>query len=472
MAPLSYSFCMAMLHSLWQAGLLALFYIVINKALLQKHAPLVKRNLLFVLLSTQLCLFLITFFIYLFSNDTTIASSAISSIASGLLSSELIYQITPWIFTLYIVVVGFKMMKAIYNWYSFKRQFKLGLQKPDIELKLFTQQKAFQFGIKRKVKLWLSSTINTPLTFGFFKPMVVLPLALLNNISSAQAEALILHELTHIRTNDYLLNWFLIICETIFFFNPFVAMGCKRIRLEREQHCDISVIAFEYKPVLYAEALLQAERIKQMIPGFQLAAVSKRKQLLERIRFFSTEQELRSGSRYSILIPLIGLVFMFAVYSFMKLPTRQTQSEPTLSTIPNIFPDFNKPDIGRIIETQGIAETAQPELNKEAKKWEHIGRAVEKQVKHALATVPDADALTEEITENVTNNLAMPITVQENDASREIVIREEASGTTAASVKIYQLSFTNGKWTLTPLMMVTAIPNTDSSVKKRLLPPQ
>ncbi|MBK6635063.1 MAG: M48 family metalloprotease [Chitinophagaceae bacterium] len=58
--------------------------------------------------------------------------------------------------------------------------------------------------------------------FWFFKPVILLPVALVNNISTQQAETLILHELAHIRTNDYLLNWFLLTAETLFFLILFV----------------------------------------------------------------------------------------------------------------------------------------------------------------------------------------------------------------------------------------------------------
>src|SRR4051812_19257724 len=78
MALLSYSFCMAMLHSLWQAGSLLLFYFIIDKALLKNHSPLVKRNFLFVLLATQLSLFIITFLIYFFAAGNDIPSENIA----------------------------------------------------------------------------------------------------------------------------------------------------------------------------------------------------------------------------------------------------------------------------------------------------------------------------------------------------------------------------------------------------------
>jgi len=59
-------------------------------------------------------------------------------------------MITPWIFSLYIFIIAGKLMKAVYSWYHFKHQFKTGLQKPNVELRLFTELKACQFGIKEK----------------------------------------------------------------------------------------------------------------------------------------------------------------------------------------------------------------------------------------------------------------------------------------------------------------------------------
>jgi len=474
MALLSYSFCMAMLHSLWQAGSLLLFYFIIDKALLQKHSPLVKRNFLFVLLATQLSLFIITFLIYFFAGGNDIPSENIAGLLPQFLSADTVYAITPWLFSAYVCILTWKITKALYTWHCFKQQYKRGLQKPSIELKLFAQQRAHQFGIKRKVSLWLSNTINTPVTFGFLRPVILLPVALMNNISSSQAETLILHELTHIRTNDYLLNWFLLSSETIFFFNPFIALACKRIRLEREQYCDVSVIAFEYKPALYAEALLQAERIKQMIPGFQLAAVSKKKQLLHRIRFFSMQKDFKQQHRIGIIAPLIGVILLFAVYSFVIFPSnRSQQMAPSFIVPTSDVPASNADrsiafanDVSEAMEKSGF-------VNEVMKRVEKQRPALERQMKRLRPVINSIQAKAEQLADKITKDLLMPVTIQENDATREIVVREESSGSKSASVKVYQLRFEDGKWILQPQMMVTASPVTDSIPKvKRLLPAQ
>src|SRR5882762_8958547 len=346
MAHLSYSFCMSMLHSLWQAGLLLLAFILFEKIFQTKSTPLQKRNWLFVLLAAQLCFFVLTFLIYFLNVENTVAENLLGNTVSGILASDRISLITPWLFTFYIVAISFKMIKALYEWLHFKKLYKVGLQKPSIDLKLFTVLKSNHFGIKRKVQLWFSNTIKAPVTFGFLKPIIVLPVALVTQLSMQQAETLILHELTHIKANDYLLNWALITTENIFFFNPFMISLCKKIRLEREKYCDSNVIAFEYSPVLYAETLLQAQYVQQYIPQYELAAVTGKKQLLQRIQFFTNTKNFANPKGNRFVFPLMASLLLFAFVATFFL-----QYQVTAKTKPVVV-NIAAPVDNRITETE------------------------------------------------------------------------------------------------------------------------
>ncbi len=445
MAQFSYGFCMAMLHSFWQAALLLLLYSFINKVFSRNNAPLAKRNFLFAMLGSQLVLSILTFYIYFSGNQNEIAVNGAVKDVAAFLSGGLIQAVTPWLFTIYVMVIFYRATRSIYTWHCFKQQYKIGLQRPAVDLKLFTQLKAHQFGIKRKVTLWLSSSVHTPVTFGFFRPIILLPVALLNNISTQQAETLILHELTHIRTNDYLLNWFLLFTETIFFFNPFVSGLCRRIRLEREKNCDISVISFQYSPVLYAETLLQAERMKQLVPNFQLAAVNRKRQLLHRIQFFTSEQNFKRPLRFNIIAPAIGLFLLLLLSSAILFNSNnRVMDSYTTAAIPYLpFNSLELKDAEYVNtelpivkeEEKPMAKTAkQPAATKELKSF-----GVSAEPKAELADL-----------EEVVPGFAMPAGAKQNDAAQQIIIKEESSGSKEASVKIYYLSFENGHWVLQP----------------------
>ncbi len=454
MIQFAYSFCMAMLHSLWQAALLMLLYMVLDKFTHKYNAPLAKRNFLYLAITTQLVLFAGTFLIYfLGAVGYNILAASVQNFTNAL-SGDGIKIITPWIFSLYLFIIACKLFKAVYSWYLFKLQFKNGLLKPPVELKLFMDLKAHQFGIKRKVKLWLSTSVQTPVTFGYFKPIILLPVALLNNISTRQAETLILHELTHIRTHDYLLNWFLVTAETIFFFNPFVISLCKKIKLEREKNCDASVLSFQYAPALYAETLLLAERMKQRTPVFQLAAVSRKKHLLQRIQFFTSEKVLNQTLRFNIVAPVVGLLLLFMLSTAVLFQTKnsaaQLQSAAGLHFIPS--DNYFIPNAEFISPVTSHNITAEPFVEM----VDEIEPVIEP--KKAISTQPlfckPAPQTDDEIETEPEPNFAKPITTKENDAARQIIITEEGSG--SATVKTYYLSFADGKWILQPEWIITA----------------
>ncbi len=339
MLHFSYSFCISLLHSLWQAGLLWAVYVLLCNSLGTKFTPAQKRNFLFVSVTVQTVLSAFTFCLYYFRPDAGITGLVNIAGLTSIITLQNAGNITAWLFTAYTLAVTYKLVTALYNWWLFKKQFKLGLVKPPVELKLFTALHQNKFGIHRKVQLWLSQNITTPLTFGFLKPVIVLPVALVNQLSIQQAETLILHELAHIKANDFLLNWFVIASETIFFFNPFVTGLCKQLKQEREKNCDITVTAFKYQPLLYAEALLKAQTIKQLAPpsllkdSFRIAAVNKPEYLLSRIQFFVSPANQLIPAHKKLLAPacFLLLAVIIAITVLMQLQTGKQDTNQSAS---------------------------------------------------------------------------------------------------------------------------------------------
>ena len=462
MAALSYAICMAIFNSLWQAALLLCGYLAVTKALGNKVSPLAKRNFLFGLLGMQLVLSVITTLSYLLEPSGNTSPGSIVHMAENLVPGISFQTVAPWLVSIYGLTILIKIAGSWYNWKLFRQQYKTGLVKASIELKLFTDSKAHQFGIKRKVKLWLSNNISTPLTFGFLRPVIILPVSLVNRISPEQAETLILHELTHIRSNDFLLNWYLVAIETLFFFNPFVTRLCKNVRFEREKYCDVSVMAFRYSPLLYAQTLLQAAQMKPMATGFQLAAIQHKKQLLQRIEFFTGELNFRRTKKINLALPLLALflLFVFSLNFIRPVKPAAGNNNFAMAANPTTVPDFEADPI----ETESLRFAAQivnglddQKLQSIVDETEKVQPTIEQHLKSIEPLIKSIEANAQAISDKALASLDIhPVSFQETGNTRQIIVREEQSGSKAAVIKVYRLINLNGEWVMQPEWMLSA----------------
>ena len=467
MATLSFSICMSLLHSLWQSALLWLVYVIAEKILQQKFSPRQKKNLLCVSLVVQVVLFVFTFLLYYVQPVTGSGNILLESIKEFIPRSA-ITMAMPWIFIGYCTVLAFKLAKTIYEWMLFKKQFTVGLVKPIPALKAFTKEHQYRFGINRKVQLWFSTNIKTPLTFGFFKPIIVLPVALVNHVSIQQAEALILHELAHIKANDFLINWFVIAAESVFFFNPFIVSLCNKIKVEREKYCDISVTAFNYSPLLYAEALLKAQALTQLTPQTVTTAVNKPQLLLNRIQFFINPanqlqfnyRKITAGLLSLTLLIITGMcIFMQFNLTGIKNNVAVIPAEKTNAVLQN---ENNFP----VIVNNVLKQITEENLNKIVAAVQKQQPAIEKSIKQLQPLIKNIEASTQKLSEDIANNLITPVSLQENEAVRQVVVREEQSGSENATLKVYNVIFKDGKWRLQPQWKLAAkeIIHSDSSL--------
>ncbi len=125
-----------------------------------------------------------------------------------------------------------------------------------------------QLGIKRLVGIAQSGRAKTPMVTGHLKPLILVPLGMLTSLSAEEAEAVLLHELAHIRRSDYLVNLLQNIMEIIFFFNPAVLWLSALIKAERENCCDDIAVGRSGK-VNYLKALVACEEYK-MSPTYAM----------------------------------------------------------------------------------------------------------------------------------------------------------------------------------------------------------
>ena len=110
-------------------------------------------------------------------------------------------------------------------------------------------------GIKRAVRFCQCNGLDVPAVIGWFRPVVLLPMTVLTGLSQVQLEAVIVHELAHIKRWDYFVNLFQIMTETLLFYHPAIWWVSRRIRLERENCCDDTAVWLCGNVVDYARAL-------------------------------------------------------------------------------------------------------------------------------------------------------------------------------------------------------------------------
>mgnify|MGYP000915925671 CR=1 FL=1 len=281
----------SILHSLWQGvlvyGLLSIVMIGIPTASARyKHAiALISQYVIFVA-------FLITFGYYLNTTTPTMTTVSIAHSIEQTRQSSVVNIVTyylqsvfPWFSTLYIVglLIQIIICSQAYTKSTFIR--KRGVSAvPQMWSDLFSDLKE-TLKVKSTIAFQLSNKVTVPVTLGYLKPIILFPVALANNLDIKQVETILLHELAHIKRNDYLLNLIKIAIETLLFFNPFIWLLSRQIEHERENACDDFVVGYIGSPIAYAQALMSVEIHRQEIPPhYAMAATNNKHYLLERIK--------------------------------------------------------------------------------------------------------------------------------------------------------------------------------------------
>jgi beta-lactamase regulating signal transducer with metallopeptidase domain/Leucine-rich repeat (LRR) protein len=121
---------------------------------------------------------------------------------------------------------------------------------------------ARRMGLARRVAILKSARVEVPLVVGHLRPLILLPLSLASQMPVAQLEAILAHELAHVRRHDYLVNLWQTLVETVLFYHPAVWWLSRRMRQERENCCDDMAVAVVENRVEYGRALLAVAELQ------------------------------------------------------------------------------------------------------------------------------------------------------------------------------------------------------------------
>jgi uncharacterized protein involved in exopolysaccharide biosynthesis/beta-lactamase regulating signal transducer with metallopeptidase domain len=136
--------------------------------------------------------------------------------------------------------------------------------------------------VSRPVGLLKSALVEVPTVIGWLRPVILVPAATLSGLTPRQLEAILAHELAHVRRHDYVVNAFQCLVETLMFYHPVAWWISRCIREERENCCDDLVIEVCGDRLTYARALAAMEGLRGELPDLAFAATGG--SLLNRIR--------------------------------------------------------------------------------------------------------------------------------------------------------------------------------------------
>jgi beta-lactamase regulating signal transducer with metallopeptidase domain len=179
-------------------------------------------------------------------------------------------SLLPWVFGLWLAGVAVLATYHLGGWRWARRLSRHGRPAGQALTEL-AGDLCRRLGIRRAVALLESSAVSVPAVIGWLRPVVLVPASALAGLSPAQLEAILAHELAHVRRHDYLVNLLQTAVETLLFYHPAVWWVSAQIRRERENCCDDLAVAVCGNKLSYARALVDLEGLRAS-PRLALAA--------------------------------------------------------------------------------------------------------------------------------------------------------------------------------------------------------
>ena len=323
--PISLAVGMALLHSLWQATVLAIILWAVSQH--PRSGAQGRYRLGYTLLLLQLTASAATFaYFYSPLPDGQAVAGRLTLSASALPQGEppIDWQ-TPafWLVALVLLWLAglvFGSVRLAWSYLSLRRlRVRATLRGSLPAYHGFRQTAAYlarRIGYRGDLRIGITAACATPMLIGYLRPVLVFPVALINQLDVEETETVLLHELAHLRRYDHWFNLLQCFIEVLFYYHPAVHWISARVREEREFCCDDLVLQYGPGSLPYARALLHyGEAEGRPLPaGIRLTDGTG---LLVRVRRFINHQEITYQMKSRILLlPLIALtaIAVMAVY--------------------------------------------------------------------------------------------------------------------------------------------------------------
>jgi beta-lactamase regulating signal transducer with metallopeptidase domain len=332
-----YALGWTVLHSLWQAGLVAF---VMALVLLKMQDKAAKGRYLIANLSLLMVLFLsIGNFFRLYQTKVSEAISAVNNTGSRTTSEWASFFYEPgWterfiayfnehlpiIVLVWLSGMAFFVLRLIGGYAYVQRMKTHRVRALPQRWQELLNDLAHRVSLNKKVRILESMQVGVPMVIGFVKPVILMPVGAVNQLQPKEVEAILAHELAHILRHDFLLNILQSIIETLFYFNPAVWWISANIRAERENCCDDLAIQICGSSLSYVKALVRLQEMNHRAPALAMLFPGKKNQLLNRARRLLNQPQNRSN----IMEKLTATLMLLAAVVLLSISSGNSKGNP------------------------------------------------------------------------------------------------------------------------------------------------
>ncbi|MBN1204700.1 MAG: M48 family metalloprotease [Myxococcaceae bacterium] len=178
----------------------------------------------------------------------------------------------PWLTSAWLCGVLLLCLRTALAWRQARALTREGTRQPEGGVAQALARVMERTGVRRPVRLLESAAIEVPTVVGLWRPLILVPTSTLTGLSVWQLEAILAHELAHIRRHDYLVNLLQALVEAALFYHPAVWWLSSRIREEREHCADDVAVQSCGDALLYSRALATLEQLRSSAPVPAVAA--------------------------------------------------------------------------------------------------------------------------------------------------------------------------------------------------------
>ena len=273
-----------LIHFLWQGALIAALYAIARRQLKPSQTPQLRYLLACVALIAMIAAPIVTFVLIdapapVHNAPVTTPVPHVPLHAASAPTPLPIYisetwheDVMPWLVMAWFAGALIFWARLTGGWIVASRMRSILVRPAPAQWQRKLDELKTRIRISRPVRLLTSAIVQVPTVVGWLRPVILMPIGALAGLPAEQIEALLAHELAHIRRHDYLVNILQSAAEALLFYHPAIWWISTQIRNERELCCDDVAVAISGDALIYVRALADLEQHRPAHLNLVLAA--------------------------------------------------------------------------------------------------------------------------------------------------------------------------------------------------------